>query len=57
MSSTAPTSAIACDGSACSAGWYTAPVSVALFATDDTSGVAAIRCTLDGSTPTTASPL
>jgi peptidoglycan/xylan/chitin deacetylase (PgdA/CDA1 family) len=54
---TAPTSAIACNGSGCSAGWYTAPVSVALSATDDASGVAAIRYTLDGSTPTATSPL
>jgi hypothetical protein len=53
----APTSAIACNGSACSAGWYTAPVSVDLSATDDASGVAAIRYTLDGSAPTDASPL
>jgi len=54
---TAPTSAIACAGSACSAGWYRAPVSVALSATDDASGVAAIRYTLNGSEPTAASPL
>jgi peptidoglycan/xylan/chitin deacetylase (PgdA/CDA1 family) len=53
----APTSAIACDGSACSAGWYTAPASVTLSATDDASEVAAIRYTLDGSEPTAASPL
>jgi hypothetical protein len=57
MSWTAPTSAIACDGSACSSGWYTAPVSVTLFATDDASGVAVIRYTLDGSEPTVSSPL
>ena len=54
---TAPTSAIACDGSICSTGWYTVPVSVALSATDDASGVAAIRYTLDGSAPSDASPL
>ena len=53
---TAPTSAIACDGGACSAGWYTGPVSVTLSATDDASGVAAIRYTLDGSEPTASSP-
>lgn len=44
-------------GSACSAGWYTRPVSVALSATDDASGVAAIRYTLDGSAPTADSAL
>ena len=54
---TPPTSAIACDGSACSAGWYSAPATVTLSATDDASGVAAIRYTLDGSEPTAASPL
>ena len=53
---TAPTSAIACNGSACSA-WYAGAVRVALSATDDASGVAAIRYTLDGSTPTATSPL
>jgi peptidoglycan/xylan/chitin deacetylase (PgdA/CDA1 family) len=54
---TAPTSAIACNGSACSTGWYTGPVSVALSATDDASGVAEIRYTLDGSEPTVSSQL
>ena len=54
---TAPTSAIACDGGACSAGWYTGPVRVTLSATDDASGVAAVRYTLDGSEPTASSPL
>jgi peptidoglycan/xylan/chitin deacetylase (PgdA/CDA1 family) len=52
----APTSAIACNGTACSA-WYAGPVSVKLSATDDASGVAAIRYTLDGSTPTASSQL
>ena len=54
---TAPTSAITCNGTACLAGWYTGPVSVALSATDDASGVEAIHYTLDGSTPTDTSPL
>jgi peptidoglycan/xylan/chitin deacetylase (PgdA/CDA1 family) len=53
----APTSSIACGGAACSSGWYTSPISVSLSATDTGSGVAAIRYTTDGSTPTTASPL
>jgi peptidoglycan/xylan/chitin deacetylase (PgdA/CDA1 family) len=53
---TAPTSAAACNGSTCSTGWYAGPVSVTLSATDDASGVAAIRYTLDGTVPTTASP-
>ena len=52
-----PTSAIACNGSACSSGWYGASVTVTLSATDDDSGVAAIRYTLDGSEPTASSPL
>jgi Bacterial Ig domain/Chitobiase/beta-hexosaminidase C-terminal domain len=52
----APTSAIACDGASCSSGWYGGSVSVSLSATDTGSGVAAIRYTTDGSTPTTASP-
>jgi peptidoglycan/xylan/chitin deacetylase (PgdA/CDA1 family)/N-acetyl-beta-hexosaminidase len=54
---TPPSSSIACNGSACSSGWYTASVSVSLSATDSGSGVAAIRYTTDGSDPTTASPL
>jgi peptidoglycan/xylan/chitin deacetylase (PgdA/CDA1 family) len=52
-----PTSTIACNGSACTSGWYAAPVTVTLGATDDDSGVAAIRYTLDGSEPTASSPL
>ena len=32
---TAPISSIACDASACSSGWYGAPVIVTLAATDD----------------------
>jgi peptidoglycan/xylan/chitin deacetylase (PgdA/CDA1 family) len=52
----APTSSITCGGAACSSGWYGGPVSVSLSAADGGSGVAAIRYTLDGSDPTTASP-
>jgi hypothetical protein len=52
----APTSSITCNSSVCSSGWYGSPVSVSLSAADGGSGVAAIRYTLDGSDPTTASP-
>jgi hypothetical protein len=52
---TAPTSSIACNGAACSTGWYNAPVTVALSATDPGGTVAAIRYTTDGSDPTTSS--
>jgi N-acetyl-beta-hexosaminidase len=51
-----PTSSIACNLSVCSSGWYGGAVSVSLSAADGGSGVAAIRYTLDGSDPTTASP-
>ena len=54
---TAPVSSIACAGQPCSSGWYTGPTNVTLSATDDQSGVAAIRYTTDGSTPTGSSPL
>jgi hypothetical protein len=54
---TPPTSSIACNGNACTSGWYSPGVGIALSATDTQSGVAAIRYTLDGSTPTTSSPL
>jgi hypothetical protein len=48
----APKASIACNGGTC-ATWYKAPVSVSLSATDTGgSGVAQIRYTLDGSTPT-----
>src|SRR5439155_11887212 len=49
----APTTTIACNGSACSAGWYTtAPVSLTLSATDGTSGsgVAGSSYSLDNGT-------
>ena len=50
-------SSISCDGKACSAGYYTGTVRVALSATDTGSGVAAIHYTTDNSTPTAASPV
>jgi hypothetical protein len=53
----APATAVSCNGSACSAGAYRAPVTVGLAATDNPggSGVDKIYYTTDGSTPTTAS--
>jgi hypothetical protein len=51
----APTSSIACDGSACSSSAYANDVSVTLSASDDASGVSVIRYTLDGSDPTASS--
>jgi peptidoglycan/xylan/chitin deacetylase (PgdA/CDA1 family) len=54
---TPPVSSIACNGGACSAGWYGASVSVTLSATDTESGVDAIRYTIDGSDPTVSSQL
>jgi Polysaccharide deacetylase/Bacterial Ig domain/Chitobiase/beta-hexosaminidase C-terminal domain len=57
VDTTAPSSSIACNSSACSSGWYAPPVSISLSATDTGSGVAAIRYTTDGSTPTSSSPL
>src|SRR5439155_558175 len=47
----APASSIACDGAACSAGWYSASVSVSLSATDVVLGLQEIRYTTDGSDP------
>jgi Bacterial Ig domain/Chitobiase/beta-hexosaminidase C-terminal domain len=52
-----PTSSISCNGAACSTGWYSGSVAVTLNATDDASGVAAIRYTTDGTDPTSASTL
>jgi hypothetical protein len=53
----APTTSIACNGSACSTSGYNAAVTVTLAATDPAggSGVAATYYTTDGSTPTTSS--
>jgi peptidoglycan/xylan/chitin deacetylase (PgdA/CDA1 family) len=57
IDTTAPTSSITCNGVTCSPnGWYRASVDVALAATDAQSAVSVIRYTLDGSTPTPASP-
>jgi peptidoglycan/xylan/chitin deacetylase (PgdA/CDA1 family) len=57
IDTTAPTSSITCNAATCSQnGWYKASVNVALSATDNQSGVSVIRYTLDGSTPTAASP-
>ncbi len=51
--SSLPSSAIQCNGGACSAGWYTSsPVSITLSANDTGSGVSQIKYTTDGSDPT-----
>jgi hypothetical protein len=54
---TPPTTTIACNGSACSGGWYGAnPVSVSLSTTDSGgSGLAGTRYTTDGTDPATSS--
>jgi peptidoglycan/xylan/chitin deacetylase (PgdA/CDA1 family) len=54
---TPPTSSIACSGAGCSSGWYASPVTVSLSATDAGTAVSAIRYTIDGSDPSTSSPL
>ena len=48
---TPPSSAIKCNGNDCATGYYRSAVSVTLSATDAGSGVASIRYTTDGSTP------
>jgi peptidoglycan/xylan/chitin deacetylase (PgdA/CDA1 family) len=55
VDTTPPTTSINCDGTACSTGWYRAPIRVERSATDAGSGVAATRYTLDGTAPTSAS--
>ena len=55
IDTTAPTSAIACNGSTCSSSPYSAAVTVTLSATDGESGVGVIRYTLDGSEPIASS--
>ncbi len=54
---TAPTTSIACNGAACSAGWYNAGVQATLLPTDNVggTGVKATYYTTDGTTPTTSS--
>jgi peptidoglycan/xylan/chitin deacetylase (PgdA/CDA1 family) len=54
---TAPATVMTCNGTTCSAGWYTDTVQATLTAVDNTggSGVAKTYYTTDGSTPTTSS--
>jgi peptidoglycan/xylan/chitin deacetylase (PgdA/CDA1 family) len=49
---TPPSATIACNGNACTSGYYQAGVSVSLSATDADSGVASIRYTTNGTDPT-----
>lgn len=55
---TRPTTTITCNGAACSGSTYSAPVSVALNASDGAggSGVASTHYTTNGTTPTLSSP-
>jgi peptidoglycan/xylan/chitin deacetylase (PgdA/CDA1 family) len=54
VSAGAPTTTIACNATTCTSGWYTAPVSVTLAASDNGGpGVNETVYTTDGSTPTT----
>jgi hypothetical protein len=57
VDTTPPSSAITCNDVYCSDQPYAASVRVTLTATDDLLGATTIRYTLDGSTPTTASPV
>jgi peptidoglycan/xylan/chitin deacetylase (PgdA/CDA1 family) len=58
IESQAPTSAIQCDGAACSSDFYNHPVNATLSATDmGGSGMKNIRYTTDGSMPTASSPV
>ncbi len=43
-----PSTAIMCNGGACSTGWYSRPVAVSLVAADSGAGVASTRYTTDG---------
>jgi peptidoglycan/xylan/chitin deacetylase (PgdA/CDA1 family) len=52
----APTTAIACNGAACSSSPYSGAVTVALTPTDSGSGVSSTHYTTDGSDPTLSSP-
>ena len=54
---TPPVTTISCNSSACSGGWYSTAVTVALSATDNSggSGVSKTYYTTNGSTPTTSS--
>jgi peptidoglycan/xylan/chitin deacetylase (PgdA/CDA1 family) len=52
----APTTTIACNGSACQSSTYNQTVYVTLAPTDLGSGIASTHYTLDGSTPTQTSP-
>jgi peptidoglycan/xylan/chitin deacetylase (PgdA/CDA1 family) len=55
---TAPVTTVACNGTACSTGWYRTTVTVTLTATDaGGSGLNSTRYTTDGSTPSLTSPL
>jgi Bacterial Ig domain/Chitobiase/beta-hexosaminidase C-terminal domain len=55
---TAPVTTLTCNAAACSTGWYRAPVTVAMTATDTGGvGVDSIHYTTDGSTPSLTSPL
>ncbi len=55
---TAPVTTSTCNAATCTSGWYRAPVTVTLSATDaGGSGVASTHYTTDGTTPSLASPV